>query len=1132
MAGPLKVLAAVAAPDETKTRNVPLDTEAEMAAVLDAVAGISGATGGQVRILEVASLPAIRQALAGDAYHVLHLSAHGSADAVELEDEDGAPVTVSTRALVQALKHGPHQVPLVVLSSCSGAAGGTQPLAAGLAGAGADRVIAMLAPVSDGYATLLARHLYTVLAARPELTAGQALAQARYLCQEQRSRAQDGPARPEYGVATLLAAGADGPLIDPAVKPAPLTAVTTPPGGKLARDLPMGTLIGRRAPIRDTTAIVRRTGRAVDRFGAASGVVLTGAGGIGKTAVAGRVMARLRDEGWLIAVHEGRWKPAALITATSRALEVALGRPGGPALVGIWQAAAALLADPGTDDGPKLAAIGGLLGGQRLLIVFDDFEQNLSPGGDEFLDPAIDEVITALADAADTGALLVTCRYPLPGPGRFLVPVPIPPLSPAELRRLFLRLPALRDLPAEDRRLLMRTIGGHPRLIEFTDALLRGGAANLRHVQARLRDLARREHIDLTVNQPLAAVLDQAMLLGSADILLTELLTLLTPAQEKILRQAAVCRAPMSLEDLAFTLTPGPGPDGGAAGRAPDQAALRADVDRLTALTLLIAGDDIVMHPWTAEMITRNIHDDLAGQHEQALAMRNRRLEQDRGAYGDLIEIPRHLAALARYEDAADFAAQVSRMLPGTLATVAYLAEIRPLIPPAERAWAIVAELEALALLDAGDLPAATRQLHAIHHQIQARAAADPANTEWQRDLSISYERLGDVAVAAGDLAAARAAYQADLDIAVRLAAADPANTEWQRDLSVSHNKVGDVAVAAGDLAAARTAYQAALDIRTRLAAADPANTGWQRDLSVSHERLGDVAVAAGDLTAARTAYQAALDIRTRLAAADPANTGWQRDLSVSHNKLGNVAVAAGDLTAARTAYQADLDIAARLAAADPANTGWQRDLSVSHDRLGDVAIAAGDLTAARTNYQASLDIRTRLAAADPANAGWQRDLSVSHEKLGDVAIAAGDLAAARTAYQAALDIRTRLAAADPANTGWQRDLSVSHNKVGDVASAAGDLAAARTAYQAALDIRTRLAAADPANTGWQRDLSVSHERLGDVAATAGDLAAARTAYQASLDIRTRLAAADPANTQWQRDLEAIEQKITQGRQG
>ena len=78
------------------------------------------------------------------------------------------------------------------------------------------------------------------------------------------------------------------------------------------------------------------------------------------------------------------------------------------------------------------------------------------------------------------------------------------------------------------------------------------------------------------------------------------------------------------------------------------------------------------------------------------------------------------------------------------------------------------------------------------------------------------------MAIAAGDLAAARAAYQASKDIRTRLAAADPANTQWQRDLSVSHNKLGDVAIAAGDLAAARAAYQASLDIFSRLAAATP----------------------------------------------------------------------------------------------------------------------------------------------------------------------------------------------------------------------------------------------------------------------------------------------------------------------
>lgn len=65
--------------------------------------------------------------------------------------------------------------------------------------------------------------------------------------------------------------------------------------------------------------------------------------------------------------------------------------------------------------------------------------------------------------------------------------------------------------------MLHRTVGGHPQLIEFIDALLRGGRANLKQVQAKLRDLARNEGIDLTRPRPLGQAMDQAMLLGSAD---------------------------------------------------------------------------------------------------------------------------------------------------------------------------------------------------------------------------------------------------------------------------------------------------------------------------------------------------------------------------------------------------------------------------------------------------------------------------------------------------------------------------------------------------------------------------------------------------------------------------------------
>ena len=105
--------------------------------------------------------------------------------------------------------------------------------------------------------------------------------------------------------------------------------------------------------------------------------------------------------------------------------------------------------------------------------------------------------------------------------------------------------------------------------------------------------------------------------------------------------------------------------------------------------------------------------------------------------------------------------------------------------------------------------------------------------------------------VAQGDLAGALTAYRDGLEIAARLAASDPGNAGWQRDLSVSHIKIGDVRVAQGDLAGALIAYQDSLDIAARLAASDPGNAVWQGDLAVSHFKIGNVRVAQGDLAGA-----------------------------------------------------------------------------------------------------------------------------------------------------------------------------------------------------------------------------------------------------------------------------------------
>jgi tetratricopeptide (TPR) repeat protein len=1019
-AEPLKVLAAVAAPLETLTSNAPLDVEAEMQAVMDAVQDLApgGAPHtGQARILEVASLPQIRDALRGDSFHVLHLSAHGSPDSVELEDEDGRPVQVTTRDLIGVIRDAGKPVPLIVLSSCSGAGGRAGAMAASLVRAGADRVIAMQAPVNDSYATALAGALYQELSHQPVCAA---LAVARRTVEQSR---RDGDWPGQFAVATLLTAGEDPPLIDPAAVPEPLRVAPSVPSGTSVRELSLGQLIGRRAPLRAATAALRRTDAARREHGTIAGVQLLGIGGIGKTALAGRLITRRREDGALVAVHDGRWNPTALMQVVAEALAP---------VPGLAQAAAALV-DVGVPDAVKVDLIGELLGQVPLLLVFDDFEQNLTLGGAAFLDPVFEGIFTGWCEAAETGAVLVTCRYPLPDDDRYLVRVSLPPLSPAELRRLLLRHPALADLPADERRLLYRVIGGHPRLVEYVDALVRGRPTRFRAVQAKLKTLAAAKGVDLLRPREVGAAIDAALLLGSADILLAELLELLTAQERAVLNQVSVCRAPMSLDDLHEALQDAPDLPIGLTGDD-----LRRMVERLTDLTLLSqvsAGAELQIHPWTGEILQRQVAAaDTVALHERALRMRLARFERRRAGYDDLLDLPRHYSALQKYDDIATLARTIGKVLPGAMAAAAYLAEIRPLVPRAEPAWYSVAKAEYEAVTTTGNLAAARIVLTDAYDAVTERLTVDPHSLIAATQLNVVLVDLGDLAANTGDLRTAKGHYQAALERAGRWLAQDTDNSWWQDRHALLNSRLGNVALAAGDLAAATEHYQADLAIREPLAAADPTNSRWQRELSVSRNKVGEVAQAAGDLIAAAEHYQTGLAIAERLAAADPTNSGWQRDLSVSREKLGGVAQAAGDLIAAAEHYQAGLAIAERLAAADPTNSEWQRDLSISRNKLGGVAQAAGDLIAAAEHYQAALAIAERLADADPTNSEWQRDLSVSHEKLGGVAQAAGDLTTAAEHYQAALAIAERLADADPTNSQWQRDLSVSRNKLDAVA--------------------------------------------------------------------------------------------------
>ena len=166
-AGPLKILVAIAAPDENKSRNSVLGYERETQSILDSTEEAQRLGNANVRILEVGSLQEIQRALKQDACHVLHLSGHGSAGMIELEDEDGAPQSTTAEKLAQAIRESGRPAPVIFLASCHSGAGDSETagLAQDLLRRGVPAVVAMQSAVMDVYATRLAKAFYDALSA-------------------------------------------------------------------------------------------------------------------------------------------------------------------------------------------------------------------------------------------------------------------------------------------------------------------------------------------------------------------------------------------------------------------------------------------------------------------------------------------------------------------------------------------------------------------------------------------------------------------------------------------------------------------------------------------------------------------------------------------------------------------------------------------------------------------------------------------------------------------------------------------------------------------------------------------------------------------------------------------------------
>ncbi|MFJ3666926.1 CHAT domain-containing protein [Streptomyces sp. NPDC090106] len=524
--GPLRMLAMIAAPEAYGFAR--LDIETEQRRLLD-ITDQDGRL--DLHLLGEGSRNALRDAVRGGDFDIVHLSCHGYAHGLCLEGDTGEPDLVPFDRLVEAFPQNTRRPGLLVLSACASArATPTGPftprtdltapdpshsaaqlpgLAERFASAGFPAVLAMTAEVSDPYATGFTARLYELLAENPASPLPRTVAAARQELEGQRLSASpeapharpDAPRRPlipaEWGTPTLYAAGRPTGLRATADHPPEEPGRTRSGAG--------GTrlLVGRRRELQRLLREFWQTGEPVQ---------VTGLGGTGKTALVEELLTRVGVRRERVAQLDDRTSALESLTRMMRALtgRVDPGAAEDLCAPGLTEAERVRRArewfdthtHTHTHDHTRARTEVGLGTTDMImpttqwsvpppaLVVYDT---HASPAATQPPGPPADTedsrraaFLTAWASGTEAGArrLVLTSRTPLhlrPSPGAHpeadggkpMATLPLGPLPRAEARYLARQVPGLGVLRPQDLNRLIDALGGHPRALGFAACLLR-----------------------------------------------------------------------------------------------------------------------------------------------------------------------------------------------------------------------------------------------------------------------------------------------------------------------------------------------------------------------------------------------------------------------------------------------------------------------------------------------------------------------------------------------------------------------------------------------------------------------------------------------------------------------------------
>lgn len=555
----LSVVAHVAAPMHSELPELNLEEAAfRMARALVSVED-------RTLFTDLGTLEDLERAVESLAPVLLHFAGHAEPGYLVFENHDGGPMKVSTERLLSMLRRAMHRLPSAIWLSCCYGAGGTRPtastfertrewggvgesssIAADLHRAGVPQVLGYFGPVPDPLAVEVDRSLFEALAKTGSTLT--AVSSAR----ERTQRAIDtGHGWARFPLAWTLIGlyhrGANVPLTvrekvarNPALLP--LMVEREPEDLHGLESLRHG-FIGRRRLLA-TMRQLRTNGRNV--------LGLWGLGGLGKTAVMTRLTRVFTGgvPGWQQRVLVLPLKNLERNFAALREIVVHTVHKH-PARPRDWADQLRRIETIEGNRGTELARV--FLGALKDCLLYVDNAEALqidpaAMNGQQDTVPWCDEEVasffrTLCHEAPASITVLCTTRYrPAETPGTW---VAIEPCTKDEIFRMMQWFPTLRSLPAALREeLAARRLAGHPRSVEWAEALLRDQVDRCIEQGFSLTGATSLESVRERVFDPALARLSEN---AQPDLLLESLIQHLRPNVRALLGECCEIKLPVPI---------------------------------------------------------------------------------------------------------------------------------------------------------------------------------------------------------------------------------------------------------------------------------------------------------------------------------------------------------------------------------------------------------------------------------------------------------------------------------------------------------------------------------------------------------------------------------------------------------